>query len=224
MTILWPIAILPPANDGAFNLAPRSLATPAAVSGNTQVVSSDAGIWKATFRDVYVRGEDRVLAFRGLAELLEGRLNPVLLPFCRKYQPVIREPAGLTAAVPHDDEAGFDDGAGYVGGTTDVELAAGIAARAVSASVIVNYGGTLQPGHRFSIGERGYSLRTVAYASATEAAITFRPPLREAADAGARLEFDDPVVRMRLASDAEMDLDLQLRRFGQPTVNFVEDV
>jgi hypothetical protein len=69
-----------------------------------------------------------------------------------------------------------------------------------------------------------YRLKTVVYASDTSAAITFRPPLREAASADDRLEFDDPVVRMRLASDSEMDLDLEGRRRSFPTVNFIEDV
>ena len=55
-------------------------------------------------------------------------------------------------------------------------------------------------------------------------AMKFRPPLREAVVAGTELNFDDPVCRMRLASDDAMDLELALRRFGNPTVNFLEDV
>lgn len=223
-TIRWPICTLPPSNDGAFNIASRSLAGPASISGNTQVVSSDAGIWRATFQSVHVRRREAVLTFRAIATLLEGRLNPILLPMCRGYQPVLADPPGLYDPTPHEDGSTFGDGSAYVGATVEVQLAAPVAARAVSASVDISYGGTLLPGHRFSIGERGYMLRSVVYTSDTTAAITFRPPLREAAVSGQRLEFDDPVVRMRLASDTEMDLDLHLRRFGQPTVNFIEDV
>lgn len=222
MTIRWPIKVLP-AQDVAFDIAPRTLAGPASVSGATQVVSSDAGIWKARLGGIVITRRDAVLTFRAIANLLEGRLGTILIPFCRAYQPTLNID-GILDPVPHSDDTFFSDGSGYVGATVEVSLASGIAARSVSASVNIAYGDTLQPGQHFSIGERAYRLRTVVYTSDSTANITFRPPLREAALAGTRLEFDDPVVRMRLASDTEMDLELQGRRRSFPTVNFIEDV
>lgn len=223
MTIRWPIGVLPPQNV-AFDIASRSLSGPPAVSGAVQVVSSDAGIWKATFGGVLVRSRNAVLAFRGIANLLEGRLGSILVPLCRGYQPVDPAHRTLYDGVPHGDGASFGDGSLYVGQVIDATLASSVAVRAVSASINIRHAAPLEPGQHFSIAERLYRLRTVQYASDTTAAITFRPPLREAASAGTRLEFDDPVCRMRLASDSEMDLELALRRFAQPTVNFVEDL
>jgi hypothetical protein len=215
--------MLPP-QDVSFEIAARTLAAPPSISGGSQVVSSDAGVWKATFGNIRVMGQDAVLTFRAIAALLEGRLGAILVPLCRGYQPVIRDPASLYDPVPHSDDSTFDDGSAYVGATTEVSFSADVAARAVSATVTIAYGGTLQPGQHFSVGERLYRLRSVTYAGESEAAITFRPPLREAASAGDRLEFDDPVCRMRLLTDAEMDIELRLRKFGQATVNFVEDL
>lgn len=223
MTIRWPEKLLPP-QDVSFDIAARSLAAPPSIAGVSQVVSSDAGIWKATFANVRVVGQDAVLTFRVIATLLEGRMGSILVPLCRGHQPVIRDPANLYEEVPHDDDTFFDDDSGYVGSTTSVRFASAAAVRAVSATVTIDYGGTLQPGQHFSVGERLYRLRSVSFATDTQASITFRPPLREAVATGQRLEFDEPVCRMRLASDPEMDLDLRLRRFGQPTVSFVEDV
>lgn len=223
MTIRWPEQVLRPQNV-AFDIASRSLSAPASMTGAVQVVSSDAGIWKATFGNVLVRGRNHVLAFRGIANLLEGRLGKILVPLCRGYQPLLPAWQPLYEPVPHSDGAFFSDGSGYVSQVIDVTLAGSAAARAVSAIVNIAVADTLQPGQHFSIGERLYRLRTVNYISQTTAAITFRPPLREAASTGVRLEFDDPVCRMRLATDAEMDLELALRRFGAPTVSFVEDV
>ncbi|TPI39314.1 hypothetical protein FJW07_14140 [Mesorhizobium sp. B3-1-9] len=222
MTIRWPCEVLVP-RDVAFDLAPRSLAGPASVSGATQVVSSDAGIWKATYGSIVVNNRNAVLAHRAIASLLEGRLGSILVPLCRGYQPV---PAGAVAAglydqVPHSDAALFDDGTGYVGEVVDVVAAAPAALRATTMTVTVNYAGDIQPGQHFSVGERLYRIRTFDQETGT---MTFRPPLREAASAGDRLEFDDPVCRMRLASDDGMDLQLSLRRFGTPTVQFIEDV
>jgi hypothetical protein len=225
MTIRWPVCALPP-QDVSFDIAWRSLSAPASVSGAVQVVSSDAGIWKAKFSNVVVRKREAVLAFRGIANLLEGRLGRILVPLCRGYQPRLGGDldAELVAKLPHSDKALFNDATGYVGQTIDARLAGSAAPRAVSASVNIAYGGVLEPGQHFSLGERLYRLRTVAYTSPTTAAITFRPPLREAAALGDRLEFDNPVCRMRLATDDAMDLELAMRRFGNPTVNFVEDV
>lgn len=222
MTIRWPCEILVP-RDVSFDIAPRSLAGPASVSGATQVVSSDAGIWKATYASIVVNNRSAVLAHRAISAILEGRLGSILVPLCRGYQPV---PAGAVAAglydqVPHGDDALFDDDTGYVGEVIDVVAAADVALRATAMAVTVNYAGDIQPGQHFSLGERLYRIRT--YDQET-GAMTFRPPLREAVLAGDRLEFDDPVCRMRLASDDGMDLQLSLRRFGTPTVQFIEDV
>lgn len=222
-TIRWPIKVLP-ARNVQFDIASRSLSGPASISGAVQVVSSDAGIWKATLDGIIVTGRQSILAWRGIANLLEGRLGSILVPLCKGYQPFLPEWGSLYAPVPHSDDAYFSDGAGYVSQVIDVTLAGSVAARAVSANVHISVADMLQPGQHFSIGERLYRLRTVTYTSDTTAAITFRPPLREAASLGDRLNFDDPVCRMRLASDSEMDLPLELNRTARPTISFVEDV
>ncbi len=221
MTIRWPIGVLRP-QSVSFDIASRSLSGPASVSGAVQVVSSDAGIWKAELGSIVINDRQTVLAWRGIANLLEGRLGKIVIPLCRGYQP--RGDAGLYEPVPHSDDAFFSDGAGYVGAFNNVTLAGSVAARAVSANFTIETGGTLEPGQHFSLGERLYRLRTVVYTSDTAASVTFRPPLREAASLGDRVEIDDPICRMRLASDEEMDLQLDGRRWARPTVSFVEDV
>lgn len=222
MTIRWPIGILP-ARDVSFDIASRSLAGPTSISGKTQTVSTDAGLWKATLGSILIRDRNSRLAFRAIANLLEGRLHPILVPVCRADQPVVDGIDGLYDEVPHSDDAFFDDDTGYVGGSIEV-LSAAMAVRAVSGAITIAYGGTLEPGQHFSVGERLYRLRTVEYTGTNTANITFRPPLREAVAYGDYLEFNDPVCRMRLVSDDQMDLELQLRRFGSPSVSFIEDV
>lgn len=222
MTIRWPVGVLRPQNV-AFDIAPRSLAAPSSVSGQAQVVSADAGIWKATYGSLLVRSRASVIVHRAISNLLEGRLGAILVPLCRAYQPTL-DIDGIYDTVPHDDDSPFDDESEYQGGGNLVTLSSGISARAVSANVTIAYGGTLEPGQHFSLGDRLYRLRTVVYTTETAAAITFRPPAREAVSEGVELNFDDPVCRMRLASDDAMDLELAMRRFGSPTVNFIEDL
>lgn len=222
MTIMWPIHRLRPQNFG-LDLAPRSLAGASSVSGVTQVVSSDAGIWKAKLGNIIIKSRNEVLAFRGLATFLEGRLNPILIPVCRAYQPVPdgAVEAGLYGDIPHSDETFFDDDSGYVGTVIDVKAASNAAVRTSSMTIDVNYAGLVQSGQHFSCGERLYRVRT--FDTETNL-LTFRPLLREAVSNGDKLEFDNPVGRFRLASDKEMDLELQLRKYGNPTVNLIEDL
>ena len=226
MTIMWPDKVLPPQNVN-FDIAPRTLAGPSSISGYTQVVASDAGLWKATFGNVVVNRRDRVLTFRAIAVLLEGRLNPILVPRCHAYQPnpgnADSLAPGFYDGVPHSDGTFFSDGTGYVGSTFSATIRFNLAIRAVSLVLDIEAGGgTIQPGQDFSIGERMYRVRSVTYSSSATATVAFRPPLREAVAAGTSVNFDKPVCRMRLASDDEMNLELQLRRFGAPTVNFIE--
>ncbi|MER9135112.1 hypothetical protein NKI20_02215 [Mesorhizobium sp. M0830] len=226
MTIRWPEEVLRPTNV-SFDLDSRSLAGPASVSGATQVVASDAGIWKATFGNVVVKSRQAVLAHRAIAALLEGRLGSILIPLCRGYGPssgavLSADEEALFAEVPHSDDALFDDGTGYVGSLTNVVAAANAAVRATTITATVTYAAdSIQPGQHFSIGERLYRIRTY---DAGTGVMTIRPPLREAITAGDHLEFDDPVCKMRLAQDDGLDLELAMRRFSSPSVSFIEDV
>lgn len=223
MTIRWPEKVLRVPNF-AIDLVARSLSGPSSVNGSSQVVASDAGIWKATLGGVIVKSRHEVLCFRAIAAILDGRVNPILIPLCRAYQPTPADYADLATPVPHDDASLHDDDTGYVGSATVVSLANDAAARAVTADITITHAGTVEPGQHFSIGERLYRIRTISYSSPTAATITFRPPLRAAAPAGQELNFDDPAARMRLATDGEMDLYLEGRRFATPTVNLVEDL
>jgi hypothetical protein len=226
MTIRWPDEVLRPQNV-SFDLDSRSLAGPASVSGATQVISSDAGLWKATLGEIIVKSRQAVLAHRAIAALLEGRLGSILIPLCRGYGPssgavLTADEEALFAEIPHSDDAFFDDDTGYVGSLTDVVLAADAAVRATTLMVTVNYAADdIQPGQHFSIGERLYRIRTF---DATTGTMTIRPPLREAVTASDVLNFDDPCCRMRLLQDDGLDLELSLRRFSSPSVQFIEDL
>lgn len=224
-TMLWPRSVLKPKRD-PFNIAPRTLAGPSSVSGVSQVTASDAGIWKATYDQIIIkRGSASVLAFRAIANLLEGRLHPILLPRCCAYQPFDPDWKDLLKGVPHSDTSPFQDGGLYRSRAIDIRLTSNIPLRGTTANIALVSVGQLQPGQDFSIGERMYRIRTVQMTGEAAATITFRPPAREAVPAGTEMEFDRPVCRMRLASDNEMDLDIDLTQpWTFPTVNFIEDV
>lgn len=220
MTIQWPRKLLPP-QAPMFHPRGMNISGPIA-DGAADVISGDAGFWVATFGSVVVTTRERIITFNAIASMLEGRLYPILVPYCHAYQPV--DDSAIHEAVPHSDGTFFSDGTGYVGSGTSIMITADRPERAVTGSVTIIHGDTLQPGQVFSFDERMYRLSSVVYTSDTAANIKWHPPLREAVSAGAELEFTRPVCRMRLASDDEMMLTLDMNRRGFPTVNFVEDL
>ncbi|CAN7516387.1 hypothetical protein [Brucella pseudogrignonensis] len=222
--ILWPCSVLTPRNrlvDPAY----RSVSGGTAINGFSQVVSSDAGIWKATFDQVVIRNAQQVKAWRAIRAHTEGRLRPVLICLCEgRRRPLPPGVGPSNPALPHSDEAFFADDSGYVTRLVGIRTSSSAALRATTLILSKQTSVDLEPGQRFSIGERLYEIRKIVSQSNSSATVNIWPPLREAVPSGSDVEFDRPVLRVRLETDAEMDLMLELNRFGSPTVNFVEDM
>lgn len=231
MSLVWPRGVLTPQGGKPPFLMTRTMAGSTSITGRTQIGATDAGVWVYELAGIPVNDRASVLTWRAIAVLLEGRLRSIDVPL-EAYEGLFAPYAEglyfppLLAAVPHDDESYFDDGAGYVGGIADVTLAADAAARATSATVTIGYAPTLQPGQMFSIdhatkGPRWYQVRSF---DSDTGALTFRPTLREAASAGDRLDFDRPTCRMRLVSDDAMATDIRPPIDAFPSIAFVEDL
>lgn len=216
MAIMWPRKILPPQTP-SFHLRGMNITGPVSASGAADVISGDSSFWVATFTSVVVTTKERVLTFRGIASKLQGRLYPIIVPWCKLYQPLVEGYDG--APIPHSDGSYFSDGTGYVNSGTDVRTISDLPEHAVSATVDIVYADDIQPGQVFSFGNRLYQLTDVDGAT-----LKWQPPLRESVIAGTELNFTFPRCQMRLASDDEMMLDLDMGRRGFPTVNFVEDL
>jgi len=249
---MWPCAVLR-ARDVAFNLNERTLGTSPSVSGYTQVVSGGPPIWTATLGNIDIRTKEQRLAFKALGTLLQGRLNIIRVPMCMGDQPVpvqmlpayvphdddtphgdgspylyyYQDPSG-TLATDEDtgfyDDVLFDDDMPFEVPLIVAEVGANDAAGAVTVNMQAAAIGDVQAGQHFSIDERLYRITGVTDNGGGNFDLSIWPPLRKAIAVGDWMEFDDPTCRMRLASDQEMNLDLQSRRFGNPTVRFVEDL
>lgn len=83
----------------------------------------------------------------------------------------------------------------------------------------------IRPGQYFSVGDRLHQVRTHSGAGDDLRTITFHPPLREAVAAGAAVEVDRPVCRMRFVTETEGLFDQHYANIApEVTVSFVEDV
>lgn len=197
------------------------------LAGIEQIVASGVGLWRASL-DIAVRREHEALAWRALLAGLQGRAGTVLVPTRQAYRPVDRNGSPLSPC----DVAGYGGGSfnfdlsGFgQGALTHATLASPAALGATQIAVTLVNGDGPRPGHYFGIGERLYLVSAVwRETTAGPTQVRFWPRLREAAPAGERVILDRPVCLMRLAEDASGAATLDLGRFADVSLSFVEDV
>lgn len=173
------------------------------LTGIEDVVATDAGYWGLRLTFPIVKDAARRL-WRGVRHQLEGRANILRIGLfeCRT-QPALQHPLGrqLLEPVPHDDDAFFDDDTGWQGQAIEAFLSAAIAARATTATIAVSDVWTFLPGHYFSIDDRLYIAKSVAWVDDDLLRVKFWPPARVAHPAAAPVEFDEPRGLFRLSDD-----------------------
>ena len=194
------------------------------------------GLWKATLSNVALVEIDQVLAWRAIAAHCDGGAQPIILPMCDLRHAPIPLISGQRVFhvddVPHSDLSPFDDDTPY---QHDIQTMISAFAdgplplRATSIAIHITVGGQVKGGQYFSInhptvGPRLYRIVEVTFDHGGGFTVcTIRPPLREAtAEAQTPLNFNHPACVMRLATTDAMDLTLQMRKYGTPTVNFIE--
>ncbi len=227
--ILWPKKILKPQNI-ELDITPRNLRGPTNSSGFAQVVSNSAGMWNGYFDAVPVYNRSMILLWRTIFQLAEGQLNAIRLPIWDKLRAPL--PSGATvddlsaSGVPHSDDEFFSDGSGYISTITDVETSTNVEIGEVELTITKTVSGDIESGQRFSVEtndvSRLYQVGLISAQDDTSATFKFLPPAREPFPIGTSLNFDCPLIDVRLADDREMRLPLNFNRQSFPTVSFIE--
>lgn len=215
-----------------FELMGTSISGGASAANQQPAARFDGGgLWKATMTDVSLRTADQVRAWRALTAICDGIAQPIIVTMCdKRHFPAPLVNGGRLVAlddVPHSDDASFDDDTDYASDVVEASLAVAAALRDTAITIDITAGGDLMGGEYFSIDHedlrwRLYRLRTAVDNGDGTWDCTIRPPLRAAVAIGAALQFDRPKCVMRLATPEAMDLTLSLRKFGKPTVSFIE--
>jgi hypothetical protein len=230
--INWPTKLAP--RDLSANINPRNTKGTTNSEGVTQSISGRSAIWMVKYKGVAVP-PSKVKLWRAIQIQAEGTVNPLVIPL---YEPN-RAPVASGApafgiwgdqrrstgkGIPHSDGTFFSDGTGYAPGGAGGTLNAPIPRGGVTATIAMGKK-KLEAGTIFSIGVRAYMVKevlTVSYDGIHY--IKFGPNAREAVASGSHVEFDEPRLKVRLASDTEMDIELMLGRWGFPDVSFIEDL
>lgn len=236
MTDQWPRNTLAPKHC-SVNKAYRSTSGGVSLSGYERSVASDAGVWVGSYSEFPVPTPQMVLLWRALESTFSGRQNSMLIPIYESIRaPVVasyqadkwlnsggQQNQMDQSGVPHSDGTLHSDGTGYYSSGIDVVLDAEVAMRGVFLTLGKRCCGDIQPGHRFSIGERLFEVDKIVSQTSTVANVKVWPPSREAFAAGSFADFVNPVLKAKLTSDQGMDLRLEWNRYGFPTIEFIEE-
>lgn len=229
--VTWP-ALLNRDRMWKWDLAATTIGGGRTLTGAMPLSRIDGGgLWAAELSDVKVSTADQVRAWRALSARMDGGATPVVME-CRDTRfapwPTVAGVPVTSNEATNDDDSTPDDDTDYDGSCIEATLVNAVALRATSAVIRFVAGGPLQGGEYFSIQHETFSHRLYRVASvevndAGDSEITFRPPLREATDAGTAVEFDTPKCIMKLATPNAMDLALELRFHGTASVRLIEE-
>jgi hypothetical protein len=184
------------------------------LSGQENVVISDAGFWRYGFTTMiwnprFALDANRLAAWISFIDDCEVRANRVRVPiYCVGYD--IITTSGFEAlrassdasGVPHSDLTLHSDGTGYGQSLCSASVVQGATVGATSLRLTFPQGMVPSPSNPFSNGDSFYRIKRATKVSGTTYDVTFLPRLRTAVKAGQEFSFDQIYCLMRLTDEA----------------------
>lgn len=195
MADVWPWALLTPRAE-RVRLQGVSMTGGQSVGGIVRSSRLDGGGLWVIEQDFFFHSPAQIKVARAIEAGLDGGSGEIIV---RVFEtPFMPAPAD-GSTVPFSDGSTFSDGTEFASVPVGATLTASAALRATTLSLTMIVG-ALEGGERFSIthATKGRRLYTVARVNGDD--ITIRPPLREACEIGAELDFTEPGVICRLAN------------------------
>lgn len=174
------------------------------LNGTDTVIPTMGGRWMAS-GELVIHGEARVLQWQAFLAQMQGRLGTTQVPCFSWFRTLDRDgrrtafhrTAGIAGAQTWE-HFGFDNAP-----VKRITTAQAAPLRAMELELTLHDSTGIRPGQYFAIGERLHQVRSHWQPDATRHRILFDPPLREAVAAGAHVEVDRPVCKMRFTSETE---------------------
>ena len=200
-----------------FYLVGQSLDPEQSITGDETIVPVPRGRWVASASFV-LSGDAARLQWEAFLAQMEGRIGTTLVPARSRVRPHDQYGRPLSGA-----PTGVPDRNGVIppAFAPRVTVASAAPLRRRWLDVIYHDTTGILPGHSFSIGDRLHKAQTVQ-AIGDVHRITFSPPLRADVLAGAKVEIDRPVCRMRFTTETEGLFDQALSLLPVVNVNFTE--
>jgi len=189
------------------------------LSGFEDVIRTDGGGFiTAEFSNGETWERRDTLAARAILDAMDGGAVPVVVHFCDR----LHQPGGEMARVPHSDGTPFSDDTLYRSSGAQASLVADAAMRATAIRLTIVAERPLIGGEMFTIVHPSWGERAYRVIGIDGDMVQIRPPLRESAQAGTSVDFDDPRCRMRLSGVPSNAINMG--RFQSVAVRFVEDM
>lgn len=203
-------------------LVGQSLDTQESISGAETITPTMRGRWTASV-NFSLHREAATLQWQAFLAQMQGRVGTTLVPMRYRYRPRDRDGHSLSfcdtgniADAQTWEHFGFENAR-----ITRVSVTSAAALRATEIGITLHDTTGLRPGQYFSIGERLHRVQS-HWMQGAQHRIRFEPPLREAVAAGAHVEIERPVCKMRMVSETEGLFDQSLAVLPTLTCNFVE--
>lgn len=185
------------------------------------ILTDGGGRWEVVYSDIDLNTPAKIRAFEAWNEYLAGGSEPCLVPLLSLTtapRPYLGKRPMRVSGFYSNAEV-FPTVAEYAERMIIAETAGSASLRATSLAISISRGGEIKGGEKFSIGERAH--RIGAHVSGNIWKIA--PPLREAVDAGAAINFDWPVVKCVSAPGEDFSPAIQRQRFaGGASISFQE--
>jgi hypothetical protein len=222
--VYWPKVICP--LNIAINAKAKTIGGPSALSGFVQNVATLAGSWNIRYEGIPVMSPERIMMWRALAGLIEGRSNQVIVPIFDIYKltPLVSVPLAAASTSTYGDGSVQSDGTGFY--TNKIQAVVTTFSPKGRTSLILNLFNCpdITPGQHFSINYRLYRITSIISKTSGATEVKIWPSLRDDVLPLSDVIFDDVVCKCRLATDNELDLTLEAGRWGKSAVNFIEDI
>ncbi len=211
--------------DARFYPVGMSLDPQESISGTQTIIPTMRARWMAQV-GFALKGEAAQLQWRAFLLQMQGRLGTTLVPVFSRWGVKDRDGHGL----PFCDVASLVDAQtwehfGFE--NTQVTRAVVKTAAPLRATVLdlTLYDTTgLRPGQYFSIGDRLHAVRAHWQPDSATHRVAIVPPLRAAVPAGAHVEIEKPVCRMRMVTESEGLFDQAMDVFPSVSVQFQEAI
>jgi hypothetical protein len=239
MPVTWDCSALP-FQSVEFTRRNLSRSGGLTLSGIEQVVQSSSDFWAANVT-VKIRKWDQILAYRALQAQSYGRATEWVIPvpisagIFVQTRIVIRSATEASFSEEFSPEFTDDDIRTTVINIPYPNITGTLSATALRGATSINFTMNASalsnpsptknyvpvPGTYFSIGSRLYVLATVTKTGSGYTG-TFSPKLRSIANIGATIDFSKPKCLMRLAQDNIGQMNLDMLKFADVSLSFVE--
>lgn len=224
MTVTWPRVLK--ARSWNAHLRNMMASGGRSATGRDQRVYSDAGFWEISITGIRIHNREEAAAYRAMVARLRAG-EDILVPLCDVYQAIGARSASAVAA-----------------------LSANASLRATTLALTVS-GVDVQAGFHMTVGDRLHLVSQVlsgptvpplvnqlvsdapwsdslpwadAVSGSAAYSVKILPPLRADLSADEPVRFRDLLVRAVLKDPSDGDLDLDLGRFGAPSLIFNESL